>query len=119
MCGARRPGFGDGFYAVFFRSVLQTVPLCASTCFSVPVDFAPSFGTTVAWAATAGTPTDTPGAVSKASATYAAVERDGVHCVGPGISYFGNRTQLEVTCLLLDSPDDVPTGPLFPDAPSS
>lgn len=78
------------------------------------MEITPVTGTTVAWVATAGTRTNTPGVISKASATVLAVDRDGLWCVGAGVSFSATRTLYELTCVLLDSPDDVPTGPLFP-----
>lgn len=113
---AYRPGFGNALYTFAVEGELQTTPFCFPNqgCVESPVQFTPLTGTTVAWAATAGTPTKTPGASSKASATVLVVDRDGLHCIGPGVSFTATRTQYQATCLLLDSKDDVPSGRLFP-----
>lgn len=116
---ACRPGFGNGIYAITINGQLQTFPLCFpdTGCVNAPLEDTPITGTTVAWAATAATPTETPGATSKASATILALDRGGLYCIGSGESYSATRTQYELTCLLLESPDDVPTTPVFPDVP--
>ena len=75
------------------------------------------FGTTIAWIATAGAPSSEPGISAKASAEVLIEDSEGQVCKGEaGISHSSGRTQQEVTCIVVDSPDDIPTGPLFPDA---
>eukprot|EP00892_Ulva_mutabilis_P008762 jgi/Ulvmu1/6258/UM028_0116.1 len=113
-----RPGIGIGTYTVFNNGILQRTARCGFICSLVPLRTLVQFGTTVAWVATEGMPASEAGAISKASAITELVD-NGESCAGATYSASADRTVWEKTCLLLDSPDSVPSAPLFPDPAKS
>lgn len=110
-----------GNYGVVIDGEVQSYESCDNSgCKTVPNELIQHTGTTVAWVATPAAPASEPGAASRASALGIINDRNGVECIGPGFSQTSiRRIQVEVTCLLLDSPGDVSAVPLFPDALSS
>lgn len=120
---ACRPRLGHGVYAQYRNGDIQVDDVCDPldplSCTSTVLEADASVGTTIAWLASGGAATAEAGARVKASAQTLVQDRDGVQCIrdgdAPAVSHQATRTQWEVTCIVVDSPDDVPQGPLLPD----